>query len=256
MFQRCFLLSLVSLFAQSPDSLLIPIAPAAPPVLFEINPAERGADILSVFQRLQSAPYADKNTFEISLVTVTNGHKNFIPFVNNIVPVTPPPKNANIANYNTLVIVWHRLVPGGDVSKNKYLIFPVEQIVQLVYSQQTIDGSSVQQPVPSQGTIPYYTVDPVQRAYDIQSAVFSMNNLQPYKNTGPTPNVSITTTLRGTYNGQALENGVIPFVRAVQPYGSMMIVTYQFTQSNNIPQYIVVNSEQVISINYLRNVSR
>lgn len=242
-------------FSADSSDILSLIENGSYPALFALDPAARGASLIAIFQRLQYMPYSSKSTYEIALRTYINQKSGFIPFVNNMVAVTPPPPSPTASSYNTLLIIWYRNNPGGDISQNKYQVLPIEHISQMIYSTNTITNKventfHITNP---QQLVPYFDVDPAQRAFDIRAAVYTLNYLPPYAKSGPWPNVSLTTTLRGIYNGVNLDHGIIPFVREVSVTGNMMIVTYQLSQSNNLLQYIVLAPEQVISINYLRN---
>ncbi|MDE3055523.1 MAG: hypothetical protein KGI80_02350 [Verrucomicrobiota bacterium] len=232
---------------------LFPWEREAPPAFFSIDPSTRTTQLIDLLQRLQKQPFSAQSTYEISLITQINGVQGFVPFLNNLVLPTAPPPLASAGVFKTLLIAWYRTTPGGASAQNKYLVLFIEQILQMVYSTQTISSSSVQAPVHALATLPYYPINPVERALDIQAAVYTLNSLQPYNLHGAAPNVSLTTTLRGTYNGAELQNGVIPFVRMVQPYGTMMIITYQLSATNNVAQYIVLSSDQVVAINYTKN---
>lgn len=230
-FIYCFFFLLVSVHRGNASVTITPYT-----TVYPINPAQRGTDLIAMFQALSVKPYSTPNS-EIGIQTTNNG---FIPFIQNI----------DQSAFNTLLIVTYRPTRQSTVSQNLYIVIPVEQIVEMVYSYNaTITATNFVTSV-SSGILPYYSVNMSERAADIQSVVNTLLTRKPY-NTNGAQQVTLSTNLIGTNYYAPFSNGVIPDVQSISfPRSSnqtLMLVTYQI---NNLNYYIIVSPEQVSAINY------
>ncbi len=207
--------------------------------LFPIDPAERGKAILQLFNVYSSNRFPLlKSTSEFALQTTLNG---FIPFVNGIFQ----------APSGTMLIVSYRTTATGTAAQNIYVAIPVEQIQEIIYSDNTITNTKFTSTIPSD-VLPYYSVNLGQRASDIQNVVTTFNTVKPYQTS--VQRVSIKTTLNGSLYYAPFTNGTIPNVQSVSVLGSgegaLMLITYWVDNTTQISRYIIVSPEQVISVNY------
>lgn len=256
------LFSALTLFAQSSD-VLVTVTPYT--ALFPIEPMRRSADLIRVFSVLNSSPYNANSNLEIALILNISGITGgTVQFVKGITATATQPTGQS-AVLNTIAIITYSQTAGAfNASTAQYAAYPIEQISEMIYSpnltitQKQLTSFSIGT---TTGILPYYPINMVERAQDIQNVVFTLNYVKPYSKGSLQPNVSLTTSLSGTYNTlgatstYTLVNGVIPLVKSVTAYGTMLIVAYFISSSNNTLQYIVMSPEQVISINYLLNGS-
>jgi hypothetical protein len=198
MIYRLLLLLLgVSLFSVTPGAVVS--AASGQAVFFPIDAGQRGEEIINTFTSLVRVSGLGPPEVALqtnlsnaimyrSYLTVANG---YIPYVQDIFP-TPN---------NTLFIVSY--IPGLSLLK-QYIVLPVEQVSALLYFPLQMNVPSPQPPQLPQvfqataigGTFPYFSVDPVERAIDIVSAVTQLQALRIPIQTGQ---VWIQTTLTGPF---------------------------------------------------------
>ncbi len=253
-----FLFTVLSIFAQSASTAaLAGVTPYT--AVYPIDPSQRGADIISMVNTLSSFPYfvfgasdvVIQTTLSQNFTSSSNGTQGLIPFVQTFNPSFAAP-------HNTLLIVTYSTSPTTNLLTNQYAVVPVEQISEVIYSNTTIPNTSVFTSTISSGVLPYYQVNMMQRAADIQSVVYTLNNNPIFNNRG-IQKVSMQTTLRGPFytpsgGSTVIVNGTISLVQDVTLTGSrngtLMIVRYLV---NNLNTYIVVSPEQVTGITYSRS---
>src|SRR3989338_2621144 len=145
------LLACLPLAAQTTTSTVA--ATTGSTAVFSINPMLRGADLLTMFSTLSVVPYKTAQS-QLALQTTQSG-------------LIPNVQSLSAATYKTLLIVAYK--PG---STPQYIVVPVEQITELIYSPVTISSASVftSLTAPS-GNFPFFAVDLSQRATDIEWAV-------------------------------------------------------------------------------------
>lgn len=218
-----------SLFAQNTATLAVGASNGAA-TIFPIDPMDRGEDLIKMFATLSSAPY--KTTLsQIALQTTRNG---LIPNVQSLTPST----------YSTLLIVAYKIT-----SVFQYVVVPVEQVVELVYSPVAIPLQSTFTSSIISGALPIFSVDLMQRAVDIQNVVTTLTTTAPYKTA--VSKVGIQSTLSGPFY-LSFTNGFIPDVQSisVQPAqnGTLLLVSYKFGFQTTT---IVVAPDQIFGIVYL-----
>lgn len=239
-----FFLMRFPLFASSAIPLLVQAGQTA---VYPIEASTRGTEIVNSFRSL--SPTANRGTVlpEILLQTSIANNPQYTTYrylVNGVIPYV---QNITQTTYNTLLIVSYWTPAMSNVTQ--YLVVPVEQIVMLPY----FPYSYYTPPTPfaataPPGTIPYFSINPTQRAADIASVVSQL--LTTFKQTGNTQ-VWIQTTLSGPFN-YPVPNGLLQNVRSVSVNNSLLQIT--FSPPNFTPnQTIIVAPEQVQQITYLAN---
>lgn len=252
------LFTVLSLFAQSSSTAALSgVSPYT--AIYPIDPSQRGADIISMVNTLSHAPYLVPGSSDVVIQTTlsqnftntSNGTAGLIPFVKKFNPSFATP-------YNTLLIITYTTTQTSTIPTFQYVVVPVEQVSEVIYSNTTIANNSVFTSTISSGVLPYYQVNIMQRAVDIQSVVHTLNNNVVFNNKG-VQKVSLKTTLSGpfyTADGvpTVIVKGIIPEVQDVTLTGShngtLMIVRYLV---NKLSTYIVVSPEQVTAITYSRS---
>lgn len=237
---------------------VVALSAASGNVFFPIDSSLRGTDILNTFSSFSHA--TGTTTPEMALqTTITTlpippgsnvpyatyqGIKNgIISYVQSITSTT----------YNTLLLVTYQNL-GSAV--NQYVVVPSEQILDLLYfpvNHLPINSNAFVAP-PIAGTIPYYSVDPRQRAADIGSVItkllsspFKQNQSQIWMEvtlTGPfNPSVPVVTD--GSNTVSLLKN-----VTGVSLLNNIITVTFQPIDQPN-PPTVIVTPEQVLRIIYV-----
>jgi hypothetical protein len=209
---------------------------------FPLDPSSRGAALIAMFNTLTKAPYVTSQS-EIALQTLRNG------LIVDVQSITP-------ATHSTMFLVSY--YPFWSPTVLQYIVLPVEQIVEMVFSlrpftQGMMFNSSY--PPGVVGTLPIFSVDLVERAEDLINMFTILNTQSPYKQSSS--QVALQTTLNGSYTyaqtGMApISGGVIPKIQSITlvgnaPGGTMMLVSYeQSVYTGNI----IVTPEQVYGMVY------
>jgi hypothetical protein len=236
----CLLVS-VGLFAQTVN---VAALLSGTPVVYEIDPTERGADIIKMVTTYNSAPFKGPSS-EVVLQTRLRGTAGYAPaVVNGLIPYV---QSIATATNGTLFIVTY-LTP--DRSIPQYIVVPVEQIVAVAYSPIAIPTTGFTS-VNGTGVLPFYSIDLADRAADIQNVVNTLLTTAPYKTS--ISGVTIQTSLSGPYNPPIAAGGIIPNVKSVSlafaPNKTMMLISY--LSQAFIPGTIAVSVEQVQQVIYL-----
>lgn len=252
---------LILLFSLSSFAQDLTIASNGSLTIFPINPGSRGADIVSMFNTLRTAPFLRTNS-QLALQTTKNG---LIPNVQFITPM---------ANYTILVVgYWtpQNQPPFGNSGKRTdsdskrygYVALPVEQIVEMIYSPTIMSSSFVFTSQALGGTLPIFSVDLAQRSADIIQAV-NLLSTPPIANSNSTFSpVSLFTTINGPFYGvttnsnQLIINGFIPRIASITalPNSTLLLVQFQpfgtnpYLGSGEIAT-VVVAPDQVNGINF------
>lgn len=218
-----------SLFAQNTTTGTFAASSGATTV-FPIDPMGRGQDLVSMFTTLSTSPYKT-TTSQIALQTTRNG---LIPNVQSLTAST----------YNTIFIVAYKV----SSSFIQYIVIPVEQIIELIYSPVAIPLQSTFTSSGIAGTLSFFDFDLMERAVDIQNVVTTMITTAPYKTV--TSKVGLQTTLSGPFY-LSFTNGFIPDIQSisVQPAanGTLLLVSYKL---GFLITTIVVAPEQIYGIVY------
>ena len=198
------LLGLVGIlpFFSANSGTAVLLGAASQTTLYQIDSTTRGTEILNTFKALKHASgtqvpeFALQTTLPGNIPYTTYRYINngLIPYVQSITPTV----------YNTLLIVAYQTTQTYGVSQ--YLVLPSEQVVAVLYFPtlsnlpKTQGSFTASAPV---GTLPYFEVNPYQRAIDIASAVNQL--MQPPFHTSNTNQVWMQTTLTGPFNPPTIQ---------------------------------------------------
>ncbi len=231
----------VSLFAQSITSTSA--SPNGSIALYQIDPKQRAMDIINMFNTFNGKSY-NTNTSRIALQTTRNS------LINWLQSITPT------SNYTLLIVGY-----GGQNKNTQYVILPVEQITEVIYSSGTIIGGFSASA--TSGILPIFEVNLLDRANDIIQVVNSL--LSPSSrttyNTNGDVQVALQTSLTGSTGTQVqggvyapVTNGLISDVQSVSlnssSYGTLLLVTYAYGNNNTQTASISVGTEQIYGINF------
>lgn len=234
--------------------------------LFPIQPGARGADIINMFNTLNSAPLKLPQS-QIAIQTTRNG------LITNVQFITP------MANL-TILVVGYWLpndspppngVGGRLNSPNRfgYVALPVEQIVEVIYSPIIMSSSFTFTSYALGGTLPIFSVDMAQRSADIIQAVTLLNH-PPIANQSTFvayPPVSLQTTVNGPFYGetspsnQVIVNGIISRIVSITPAtpgSTLLLVKFKPLKANNIHlasgeiATVVIAPDQVSGIMFIQ----
>ena len=196
-------------------------------VSFPVEATTVGKDIVTLYTTLTAAPYKGTGS-QVAINTKLNG---LIPNVQGIVAST----------YSTILIISYFPPSSFQV---QYVVVPVEQITEVIYSPTTIPSSGF-----STGTtdLEIY-VGLNHRAYDISEIINLLMTQSPYKTSRS--KVNLQTTLTGPYYA-SFSNGLIQNIKEVTLIGNgtQMIVAYFYTAG--VTAYVVVTPDEVTAINYI-----
>jgi len=159
--------------------------------------------------------------------------------------------------HNTLLIVTY-LYPNS--ATKQYVVVPSEQILDLLYffdnnHLPSSNAAFTASPIP--GTIPYYSVDPRQRAADIGSVITQLLK-SPFKETQRQIWVEVTLTGPFTPHLPTVNYGsntvsVLQNVTAVSLLNNILTFTFQPNDPRlTYPPTIIVTPEQVQRIIFVR----
>jgi hypothetical protein len=236
MFYGVFLLFVsIGLFAQSTATSVASTGNVSggQPAIYVIDPMQRGKDLFDMFVTL-SKPTLNTSTSEIAIQTTRNG------LISDVVGINPA------KNYTVFIVQYF-------VRNNfsQYIVVPVEQITEMIYSTTTISGnfgSTV-----TTGLLPVFEMDMIERAQDVID-IFAKLSTGVYK-TGSSQ-VALQTTLTGPYYASSLKNGLIPNIQSISlnesPYGTLLLVAFRQSNSQKTDFFIVVPTEQIFAINYFQ----
>lgn len=222
-------------------------------ILYPVDAGNRGTQIVNAFAFFSSAiattstyPYVALQTnlptsLYYNYTTYKNISNGIISYVQNIFSTT----------YNTLLIVKYLPPSGSRQTLPQYVVVPAEQIVELLYfTVKTLPASNAPfTSSPINGTIPFFSVDPTQRAVDI---VYAVNQLMTtFKNTGTNSQVWVQITLKGPFKPPLPNPGLLQNIQSVTYSNSLIQFTFQ-TTNQPIVQTVLVAPEQVQQITYLQ----
>lgn len=218
------------------------------PILFSIDPTQRGQDIVQIVNTLLTSPSFVTPTSEVGIQTTIAGNSGYAPAVIN--GFIPNVQSIFAAPNKTLFIITYFTTPRS--SQPYYIVVGVEEIVTIAYSIQTIArGTFNASNLPN--SVSYFPIDLASRSEDIQSVVTTLLNNAPYKTAAST--VTIQTTLTGPYY-PSFSGGVLTKVLGLSlnfaSNETMFLITYQ--ASNYMPGTIVVAPNQVQKIIYNTNL--
>lgn len=255
-----FFLSLISatfpLFGQS---LNITTASNGSIAVFPITPHSRVSDVISMFDVLfnpantvfSSTPLP--SFYQIALQTTRNG---LLVNVLSIAPATPA-ASSGVPTLSTMLLVTYYPRGGRNPPSTtlQYAVIPIEQVVELIFSNTMISTSSQFGSTVPGGILPIFSVDMQQRALDIQNSFQYLNTIP---NASTNASVGLQTTMTGPFYSDLVVNGLIPNIVSISltqaPNGTLLFVTYQKTpprqQKSPNQYYIVVSPEQVYGVVY------
>jgi hypothetical protein len=224
-----FLVCLVSAHAQDQSTL------------FQITAFQRGHDIANMVTTLTTNPIYTIPQSEVGIQTtgvtaflyapgVVNG---FIPFVQKV----------TLSPFGTYLTVQYQ--PRGLLVQ--YLVVPIEDVGEVVYSTQTIATSGFSSTIAT-GIYPLLSIDPGHRASDVASVVLALQTTAPFKTA--TSQVGIQTTLSGPFY-PSIQNGFLPNIQQITlltPGSTLLLIQYQNLQF--VKAWVVVAAEQVQQIVY------
>ncbi len=209
--------------------------------IFPINSVQRGLSISQIITTFTSSPYNVPQS-EVAIQTLSTIPFPYAPYVaNGLIPYV---QSASLAPNDTLLIIRYK----PPAATTQYLVVPIELISEVIYSPITIPSSPGFTSTFPNGVVPFFSIDPVQRAADIQSITTTLLTSAPYKTS--TSKVGILTTLSGPFF-LPLQNGLISNVQSIalaSANDSLLIVKYLSTQF--ISGTIIVTAEQVQQIVY------
>ncbi|HEX2582558.1 MAG TPA: hypothetical protein VHL30_00385, partial [Chlamydiales bacterium] len=156
-----------SLFAQSVTSTSA--TPNGSISHYHITPKHRALDIINLFNTFNGNPYNLTKRYRIALQTTRN---SLINWVQSISPAS---------NY-TLFIVGY-----GSDTQPQYVVLPVEQITELIYSIGNISGGF--NAMATSGVLPIFEINSLDRANDIIQVVNTL--LTNYRSFNGTPDVQV-----------------------------------------------------------------
>ncbi|MES2274090.1 MAG: hypothetical protein V4487_07850 [Chlamydiota bacterium] len=216
------------------------ISVTGPTTIFPIDPMQRGLNIAKMVATLTTAPYNIPQS-EVAIQTLSTTPFPYASYVvNGLIPYV---QTISLAPYDTLLIV--KYVPPG--ASPQYLVVPIELISEVIYSPVTIPATGFTSSF-ANGVIPFFSIDPVKRAADIQSIATTLLTSAPYKTA--TSKVGILTTLSGPFF-LPLQNGLIYNVQSVTLMAAndtLLLIKYLSTQF--VSSTIVVAAEQVQQVVY------
>ena len=254
LYRMLFLLLGLPLFSITPGAV---VAASGQAVFFPIDSGQRGTEIINTFTSLVRVSglgppevalqtnLSNAITYR-SYLTVTNG---YIPYVQVLFP-TPN---------NTLFIVSY--IPALSLLK-QYIVLPAEQVSALLYFPMQMNVPSPGPPQLPQifqaaaipGTFPYFSVDPVERALDIVSAVTQLRALRTLIQTSQ---VWIQTTLTGPFLpnvNNTNTNGLLQNVIAISVSNSLIAIQFQ-PNNQGLIFTVYVAPEQVSQVIFIRDLS-
>jgi hypothetical protein len=134
----------------------------------------------------------------------------------------------------------------------------VETVVDVIYTTRQISTTALNTGYTSvfpAGVLPFFLIDPVQRAADIQNLVTTLNSQNIYNQNNPALyKVNIQTTLTGTFT-PAITNGLITNVQSATVIApGLLAIKYPKANPPAIPidlGMIIVSAEQVTGITYI-----
>lgn len=240
----------------------VALSAASGNVFFPIESSLRGTDFLNTFSSFSRA--TGTTTPEMALqTTITylplppNSNKPYGTYQGIQNGIISYAQAITSTTYNTLLIVSY-LYPNS--ATKQYVVVPAEQILDLLYffdnnHLPSSNGAFTASPIP--GTIPYYSVDPRQRAADIGSVITQLLKT-PFKETQS--QIWMEVTLTGPFTPQlpTINYGsntvsVLQNVTAVSLTNNILTITFQPNDPRlTYPPTVIVTPEQVQRIIYVR----
>jgi hypothetical protein len=268
-----FLFLRMQLFAAS-SSAVIALA-ATPSAVYEIPASLRGTALINAFNGIPlltppvvptelapSGSFPNSTWYPEALIQTTlpatlgsiyasysgvlNGR---IPWVQNIFPTM----------FNTLSIVEY--LPTNFPGNPQYIVLPTEQLVDLLYfpnpNYQPKSNAAFTATAPP-NTLPFFSVDPYQRAADIISAwntLLNNTSVVIANFTSSASQVWIQTTLSGPFAYTPMRPGLLENVTSISMSGTGAILQIMYTPNNRsyFPQIIYVPAEDVEQIIFVRD---
>lgn len=246
-----FLLFCASLFGATTNAATV-LGAKSEQTLYPIDAAARGTQIVNSFS-LFTTSGGTNLPYYLLQTNLPNGlpYTTYRFVTNGVVPYI---QSIRQTTYNTLLIVGYAPPPSSGLqSIIQYLVIPSDEILTLTYFPLNYG------PIPNvttpfkaaaaPGTIPFFSVDPAQRAADIVSAVNTL--MTTLKNSGTNSQVYIQTTLNGPYNPPLPKPGLLQNVSSIAYNNTLIQVTFQ-TNPQQTQQTVLLGPEQVQQIIYIR----
>lgn len=158
-------------------------------------------------------------------------------------------QNVYRTTYNTLLIVSYQT----SGNQPEYIVVPVEQLIDLIYFPSTSFLPTSSSPFNASylsGVVPYFSVDPSQRAMDI---VYTVGQLQTTFKTSSSNQVWIQTGVNGPFNPNLPVPGLLQNIQSIAYNNGMLQITFQTNHNGSITQTVYVSPEQVQQIIWIRN---
>ncbi len=229
----------LGLFAQTSSATAVASTGSTsgtPPAIYILDPMQRGKDIVNMVHTLLTSTTTKTASSQVAIQTTRNG------LISNVVAIDPAP------NFTVLIIQYR--FPRKDL--NLFIVVPIEQITEVIYSTTTITGSF--SPTVTTGLLPVFEVDFTERADDIIDTFTKLTTTPKYHKIGISQ-VALQTTLSGPYYAP-LQHGLISNVQSISlngsPYGTLLFVSYRIFNSQSPDFFVVVPTESIYGINYLQ----
>lgn len=233
------------------------LAASGQAIVYPIDSHQRGTEIVHTFSSLTHA--SGTNVPEVALQTKIPNRIPYTTYKYLVDGTIPYVQAITQTTYNTLLIVSYvsKQAPG----QTQYVVVPTESITALLYfpTQDTIPTSAapfIANPIP--GTLPFYSVDPRQRAIDIASAVTQLMKA-PFL--ASQSQVWMQITLVGPFNPPVptfdalVPNGLLKNVTAISVDNSLIQIQYQPPNQGGRTFTVFVGPEQVLQITYIQNIN-
>jgi hypothetical protein len=223
----------------------------APYDLYTIDMSKRGQEFVKA---LNTAFSIATTSGEVVIQTMANPAYIRSPGVTNGVIPYVQQSTFTVAPNSTLFIVPYN--PKGNIGitpNTQYIVIGIEQVVTLAYRNTVSPPFALSgfNSVYANNVYPLYSIDPIQRAADIQSIVNTLiTSPGSYNGSSGISQVWIWTTLSGPFYVpfSRFQTGLIPRVTAISVLSnSLLQITYQ-PFSSSFAWSVIVGAEQVQQI--------
>jgi hypothetical protein len=253
LYRLLLLLIKIPLFSIA-SSAAVALAASGQTVLYPIDPMQRGTEIVNMFTALVNNPSLTP-PYEVALQTTLLTQSNYRTYrylVNGMIPFI---QRIDPATNDTLLIVTYQLQQNAQ-GLPYFIVLPVEDVVAMLdfptQNNLPLNSKPFTAVYPS-GIIPYFSVDPVQRATDIVNVTNKLLNTPPltipYKTSSS--QVWIQTNLVGPFNPNT-PNGLLKNVTSISNTysGSTTLIKIDYLPSYNLSYTlsVIVTPEQVLEI--------
>lgn len=207
----------------------------SPLSIYEIDPMNRGRSFVNIFSTLNTNYPSEVLIQTMATIPYLNSPyvvNGVIPYIKSIAPAP---------NYTLLLVTYFPL----SATQQQYLVVPVEQITEMVYSPVAISPSGFMSTF-LQNVSPLYIINPALRAADLAHVTTTLLTQSPYST--PLSQVWIQTNLSGPYYIPFI-NGIIPNVQSISAEGSLLRINYLNPSSVTLGS-VVISVEQVQQIVY------